>query len=69
MLAVVGQAGAGGELEFLEVFFFVFGWKPADDVPGALLNAAFGAVFAFEAVLDDFELEGADGGEEGDLQS
>ena len=42
------------------------GVEPADESPGGGFEAGFGAVFGLEAVLEDFELEGADGAEQRD---
>jgi len=47
----------------------VFVLEPADVGPGCGFEAGFGVVFGEEPVLDDFELERADGAEEGDAAS
>jgi hypothetical protein len=44
----------------------VFVLEPADVGPWCGFETGFGVVFREETVLDDFELEGADGAEEGD---
>ena len=47
----------------------VFVLEPADVGPWGGFETGFGVVFGEEPVLDDFELEGADGSEEGDAAS
>ncbi len=64
---VVGEGGAGGEVDLVPVpGVAIFMAEPADDAVGGGFDAGFGVVFGLEAGLDDFELQGANGSEEGD---
>ena len=62
---VFGKAGTGGENGGFEHFGSDFGRNPAHDLPRGAFEAGVGTIFGLHAVLDDFELEWADGGEEG----
>ncbi len=53
-----GGAGFGGE------WIAFFGLQPAGDGPISGFDASLGGVFAFEAMLEDLELERADGTEQ-----
>ena len=63
--AVLGGGDAAGDVEVFDGAA-VFGAHPAEDGVGCVFDAALGVVFAFEAELDDFKLQGADGTKEGD---
>ena len=63
---VFGDAAAGGEFEGVELGGGHAVADPFEHFPRGGLEAGGGAVFGLEAILDDLELQGADGGEEGD---
>lgn len=63
---VFGVTGAGGKDGGFEGFGRDIGSDPAHDLPGSAFETAVRAVFGLHAVLDDFELERADGSQEGD---
>ena len=64
MVGVGGEFDAGGQAEGTRVVVEA-GRQPADGGPRGGFEFGFRAVFGLEPVLDDFELEGADGGEQG----
>lgn len=63
---VVGEGGAGGEVHvFVMPIGSGFVFDPTHVLIGGGFDAGLGVVFGFEAGLNDFELEGADGSEQG----
>ena len=66
VIAVAGDGGVAGAIDIgVREGAAVLAAEPADVVPRGGFEAGLRIVFCEEAVLDDFELEGADGSEEG----